>query len=82
TFLANNLLAFHQRASVDQRLPALTDGGVDYCLMEDEAAEMADGAHLSTLVGGHHHLRRVLHHKQVVLFCDCHDDVHLAGYAG
>ncbi len=78
---ANNLRAFHQRAIVDQRRPALTAGGVVFGFMEAEAADMADGAQrapcrwTSPLCG-------VFHHKQVVFVGDGHDGVHLAGYAG
>ena len=81
-FFANNLRAFHQRAIVDQRRPALTAGGVVFGFMEAEAADMADGAQRAPLVGGHHPLRGVFHHKQVVFVGDGHDGVHLAGYAG
>ena len=82
TFFTNDLRAFHQCAIVDKRRPALTAGGVVFGFMEAEAADMADGAQRAPLVGGHHPLRGVFHHKQVVLVGDGHDGIHLAGYAG
>ena len=42
---------------------------------------MTDGSQRATFVGGHHALRGIFHHEQVVLFGDGHDGVHFTGHA-
>ncbi|MNP49829.1 hypothetical protein D3C76_1440420 [compost metagenome] len=43
---------------------------------------MTDSAQRAAFVGGHHPLRGIFHHIQVVLFRQRHDGVHLARHAG
>ena len=51
-------------------------------LMEAEAAEIPEGSQRPPLIFRQNALRRILHHEQVMPFCNIHDLVHLAAHPG
>ena len=50
--------------------------------METETPKVSDCAKIASIIRGIHALCRILYHKQIVSFGNCHNGVHLTTYTG
>ena len=80
TLLADNLGAVAELFIVYQQCAALAHAVV-LGLVVAVAAEVPECPERLALVGGHHALRGIFHHEQIMALCNLVDLVHLAGHA-
>lgn len=80
-FFADHFRPLHQSPVVNQRRATFSARRVVFGFVEAKAADMADSAQRASLVGGHHALRGIFHHEQIMFFGDGHDGVHFTGHA-